>query len=358
MFCTPPSNPEDQLRRCLDELAGPDDGLLVAVSGGNDSIALLAAASGCGRPLVAAHVHHGQRAAADRDADAVTSICAELGVRCHVLQAPPAGARDRTETAARRRRLAALSGLALKLGLRWISTAHHLDDTLETALLNLRRGHRGARAMAGIPTVRPATTPASWDSPRYVRPFLFGAAPSGRPELQRWRIAKGLPCVHDETNDDESIPRNALRATLSANRAPLTRSRLIALRGLALAALQQQVGQAAAALSEHLRPEGLGARLGREAMAPTVAFGQKLEILRLLGGCLEQPRRLTLRGTVLESVDAGLRRGSGRLLLPATPEPLAVECRPDGLHLPDSALTPGDPAGRVASALWSTPLFL
>lgn len=352
------ASPAEQVQRCLESLAGPGDGVLVAVSGGSDSVALLAAAAASWPHVQAAHIHHGLRAGADDDVQAVTSLCSDLGVPLHTMVCPPAHGADRSETAARARRLEALADWATNQRLPWILTAHHLDDALETALLNLRRGHRGARALAGIPTLRPARNGGGPQGPRYLRPFLHGSAPLGRRDLWAWRCAQGLPAVHDETNDDLSIPRNGLRALLARDQLPLTGQRLAGLRRAALVVLQQQLGRAAESLTLHLAREGLGARLATAALEPASNHGRRVECLRLLGPCLAPAHRLDLRGTVLKRLAESMARGRGQLLLPAWPEPLLVECRPDGLHFPAVTVASGDPVARVLNGLWATPLFL
>ncbi|HEX5011585.1 MAG TPA: tRNA lysidine(34) synthetase TilS [Planctomycetota bacterium] len=323
--------------------------VLLAVSGGSDSVALLAAARAqLDGPFEVAHVHHGLRAAADRDAAFVQDLCARLGLACHVLHAPPTAADPaRHETAARRRRLAALALQARRLQAPFILLAHHLDDDLETLLLRLRRGHSGDRALAGMPVLRPLAPGVL-----LLRPFLALAAPPGRAELRAGREAAGLPHVEDESNADLRVPRNALRAWL-ASQPPSTRSELLALRAAARARLQRRVLAAAAQLELHLREEGLGARLALRALQappgePRAEF--VAEVLRLLGLALQRPRRLDPRAAVLRQLDERLRRG-GELLLPAEPAPLRVLLHGDVLRLPDDAPAAGEPAARAVGAL-------
>jgi tRNA(Ile)-lysidine synthase len=323
--------------------------VLLAVSGGSDSVALLAAARApLQGPLEVAHVHHGLRRAADRDAAFVQDLCARLGLPCHVLHAPPTAADPaRHETAARRRRLAALALEARRVQAPYILLAHHLDDDLETLLLRLRRGHAGDRALAGMPVLRPLAPGVL-----LLRPFLALAEPPGRAALRASREAAGLPHVEDESNADLRVPRNALRAWL-ASQPPSTRAALLALRSAARARLQRRVLAAAAQLELHLREEGLGARLAVRALqAPPGENGAEFtaEVLRLLGLALQRPRRLDPRAAVLRQLDERLLRG-GELLLPAEPVPLRVLVSGDVLRLPDDAPAPGEPASRAVAAL-------
>jgi tRNA(Ile)-lysidine synthase len=327
--------------------------VLLAVSGGSDSVALLAAArAGLDAPLAVAHVHHGLRAAADRDAAFVQDLCAGLALPCHVAHAPPGPADPaRSETAARRRRLAALADVARRAEARVVLLAQHLDDDLETLLLRLRRGHSGDRALAGMPVLRPLAPDVL-----LLRPFLLPAAPPGRAELAAAREAAGLPHVEDESNADLSVPRNAVRAWLAAQ-PPETRAALLTLRAGARARLRRRVLAAASNLEQHLHAEGLGARLDAAALQPPPGEPRDefaAEVLRLLGAGLQLARRLDPRATVLRQLDERLARG-GELLLPGDPAPLRVLLRGPTLHFPDDAPASGDAATRTLAALLACP---
>src|SRR4029079_480923 len=140
---------EPVLRRALRELClPPGSTLLVAVSGGADSTALLAGLRSIAREfdlrLHAAHLHHGVRGAtADADARTVSSLCADLGV-------PLTAARIRRERLGSRRlpseealrgfRRRFLLATARRTGAAAIATAHTADDQLETLLFHLARG--------------------------------------------------------------------------------------------------------------------------------------------------------------------------------------------------------------------------
>ena len=132
-------DPEQLFEACATTLLSGGEPLLLAVSGGSDSMALLAAAVRWDRARVAvAHVHHGQRPSADADARLVEEQCGSLGVPCEVVHAPPdpTAAATRSETAARARRMTALAMVAQRRGINWIAAAHHRDDAHETLLLH------------------------------------------------------------------------------------------------------------------------------------------------------------------------------------------------------------------------------
>ena len=351
--------PEACLRAAVALAVPPRAPLLLAVSGGSDSMALLAAAHRAlpGR-LAVAHVRHRLRADAERDAALVEDACRQLGLPCLAVEAGPSPADPaRTETAARRRRLAALRLAAHRAGARWILLAHHRDDDLETLLLRLQRGHAGDRALCGIPTVR-----ALGDDATLLRPFLLGPQPPGRAELARLRQEVGLPHAEDPTNTDQRIPRNRIRAAL-AHDEPVAPRRLLALRNAARARLARRLADVTAALAAGLATEGLGSRLdlspALRGMLLADSSGEDLvELLRLLGGCLRRPRRVDPRAAVLRQLAACLPRGAGTLSLPATPAPLELRVARDALRLPHEPLREDAGDARALSALLATPLYL
>jgi len=353
MIAAMPSSPEAVVRRCLDLVVPAGEPLLLALSGGSDSVALLGLLRGAGHPLVAAHVDHGLRPGSSADARAVAGLCRDLDVPCRVLHAPPTDD-GRSETAARRRRLAALTRAARDQGCAWVLCAHHLDDALETLLLQLSRGHQGLRALAGVPSCRLLDADV-----RLLRPLLCGPGVPGRRELAQWREAAGLPARDDPSNRDTRIPRNALRVTLSADRAPLDRAGLSATRRRAVAALQALVGDCAARLADGLVARGDGIQVLPRAF-PTAAAGQGAwaETLRLLGASLDRPRRVRVRAAVLARVQVALAAGRGRLELPCDDGLLDARAARDGLHLPGVTLASGDPTAAVLAGLARTSLHL
>src|SRR2546426_8348585 len=125
---------------------------LVAVSGGADSVALLdllhTLAPELGLSLVVAHVDHGIRSDSGAVARAVRELAEryELPFEVGELSLGP----DATETVARRARYAWLGEVQRRHGARYLVTAHHRDDQVETILLRLLKGSAPA-GLAGIP---------------------------------------------------------------------------------------------------------------------------------------------------------------------------------------------------------------
>lgn len=193
-----------------ESLLRPGDGVLVALSGGADSMALLHALLLLREPLglstvEAAHVNHGLRGEeAERDEAFVREACRRLNVPLSALRADvrtEAAARgEGLEEAGRRIRYAYFAELAAERGA-VVATAHTLSDSMETILLHLARGC-GLRGLRGIPASRPLA-----DGGRLIRPLLDCT----RAEVEAFCAERGIAYVTDSTNAEEMYARNRIR---------------------------------------------------------------------------------------------------------------------------------------------------
>lgn len=187
----------------------PTAGVLLALSGGADSRALLhllsAFADRDGFPLEIAHVNHGIRGAeAVRDADFCRTLASEYGLEYHQLNADiPSLAKQNKrslELEAREVRYAYFEKLMRERSLPILATAHHGDDNLETVLFRLCRG-TGLHGLVGIPPVR------EFANGVLVRPMLRFS----RREIMGFCNAEGLEFVTDSTNERADCSRNQIR---------------------------------------------------------------------------------------------------------------------------------------------------
>ncbi len=180
------------------------DTMLVAVSGGADSTALLLLArAALGDRCRAATVDHGIRPEAAAEADMVARLCAMLGVPHATLAAPmPRRVRRTANLSARARalRYRLLEEHARAIGARHIATAHHADDQLETLVMRLNRG----AGIAGLAGIRPR-------GGVIVRPLLGWR----RAELAALVARAGLVAVEDPSNVDDRYDRARLRKVLA-----------------------------------------------------------------------------------------------------------------------------------------------
>ncbi len=197
------------LRRETDYTGGP---IIVAASGGVDSTALLVAVLALREQTasfvtsvepVVAHVHHHLRRDAELDAEHVRQWSDRFGVQYERADIYPDHARSgNLAEAAREMRYNALVEVARRHEAKFILTAHHAEDQLETILMNLARG----AGMEGLSGMRPVRTLES--GVNLVRPLLSEEKESCRSLC----LAAGLTWREDESNHDRDRSRNRLRA--------------------------------------------------------------------------------------------------------------------------------------------------
>jgi tRNA(Ile)-lysidine synthase len=201
----------------------PRDGpLVVAFSGGPDSLALAAALTHVravtGLPLLLVHVDHRLRDTSGEDAAAAAELGRQLGIDAVARRVPvtPREAHPNlgVEEAARRERYRLLSEEARRVGAGYIATGHHREDQAETVLLHLLRGS-GLHGAAGMAEVAPVPVADSSDisheaeasSLRLWRPYLG----ESRSEILGYLNQRGLTPILDPSNTDVALRRNALR---------------------------------------------------------------------------------------------------------------------------------------------------
>ncbi len=191
------------------ELFGCGDTVVVAVSGGGDSVALLDILVRLGElrlRLVVAHLNHLLRGAeSDGDAAFVRELAARYGLPAEVRAVDVRElSRQRKlslEEAGRRARYAFFSEIAGKYRAKCTALAHHADDQAETVLMRLLRGSGGSGLCA--------MTPKSEDGSR-VRPLLQ----VGRQEIEAYLAGRGLSFRSDSSNRDLNFLRNRIRHEL------------------------------------------------------------------------------------------------------------------------------------------------
>ena len=195
------------VRAALTDLAGPadradraDGPVLVACSGGPDSVALAAAlafeAPRAGRAAGGVTVDHGLQPGSAERAAALADVLHGLGLDPVEVVRVEVGTAGGPEAAAREARYRALDETADRLGAAAVLLGHTLDDQAETVLLGLARGS-GARSLAGMPAQRG----------RYRRPLLG----LDRATVRAAARSSGLPVWDDPHNTDPSFARARVR---------------------------------------------------------------------------------------------------------------------------------------------------
>lgn len=180
-------------------LPNPTGRIGLAISGGPDSLALLLLAKASLPDIAAATVDHGLRPEAADEARFVAQICADLSVDHSILTLTnrPVG---NPSSWARQARYQALDDWGTAKNIRWLLTAHHADDQLETLLMRLNRGS-GVAGLAGIRAQNKAV----------ARPLLNWR----KAELEALVAQAGLHAVEDPSNRDARYDRARMRAALA-----------------------------------------------------------------------------------------------------------------------------------------------
>ncbi len=198
----------DELRVAAGLRAGC--GVVLAVSGGADSVAMLRAIcerntrDELGWRLHVAHLNHGLRGAeADADAAFVRTVSRHLGVACTVGRARLKLSKRGVEERARLARYRFLERVARRVGAATVVVAHQADDQAETVLHHVLRGS-GLRGVGGM---RPVRSLRRDGEIRLVRPMLR----MRRADVRAYLSARGQAFRDDRTNDDESLTRNRIR---------------------------------------------------------------------------------------------------------------------------------------------------
>ena len=198
----------------LDALVGSERRLAIAVSGGGDSMALLAVAAdwaaAAGATLTVFTVDHGLRPDSAAEAEMVARAAAARGASHETLRWNGAASAGNLQAAARSARYALMADRRRALGLGPLATAHTRDDVAETFLMRLARGSGvdGLAAMAETVVEDASASPPL----RIIRPCL-GA---DRVALRRICVDRGLAWADDPSNVDPRFDRARARAALTA----------------------------------------------------------------------------------------------------------------------------------------------
>ena len=194
---------QDKFRAYIREhgLCSYHDRILLAVSGGGDSMVMMSLFVRTGYNVGVAHCNFQLRGAeADEDDVMVQKEAARLGIPYYGTRfdtnAEAAATGESIEMAARRLRYAWFEQLCVEHGYDKVAIAHHADDSVETFFINLLRG-TGLRGLTGI----------SVTNGRLIRPLLF----SQRKEIIDFALSQKIPYREDSTNASTKYVRNKFR---------------------------------------------------------------------------------------------------------------------------------------------------
>lgn len=304
--------------------------VLVACSGGADSLALAAAlafeAPRAGRPAGGVTIDHGLQDRSGERASRLVRTMADLGLDPAGAVAVTVGTEGGPENAAREARYAALDKAAARLGAAAVLLGHTRDDQAETVLLGLARGS-GARSLAGMP---PAFTRPG--GAHYLRPLLD----LERATTRRACSALGLEPWDDPHNDDPAFTRVRVRnealpvleqtlgpgiADALARTARMLRDDADALDALAIRAYETlkarpphdavaHSGAAADGAMDHAASEGAARAAGIDAAAGGGLVDGAVGVGLAVEGLAELPRAVRTRVLRMAAVEAGSPPGT------------------------------------------------
>ncbi len=205
--------PQACVRQLLGNIPASSGPILVAVSGGSDSVGLLIAlheelSHHPRHTLIAVTVDHGLRQNSPHEASQVGALCANLGIAHHILEwrgeKPATGLQAR----ARSERYRLMGVLAKEINAVLIVTGHNANDQLETILMRSARSAAGSLGLAGM---APAVL---YDNCIWiVRPFLG----ISRQSIRDYLVGKNIGWVEDPTNEDAKYERARIRAQMPSS---------------------------------------------------------------------------------------------------------------------------------------------
>ena len=203
---------EEKVLKTIKEnnLIGNEDKIVIGVSGGPDSMALLNVlinlnnTNGLLFKIIVAHFNHGIRKEADEETEFVKNFCKSKNIPCYVkkenvvelAKAQKIG----TEEAGRKLRYEFFDDVLEKENAQKIATAHSANDNAETILMNIIRGS-GTSGLKGIEAKR---------SNKFIRPLIECT----RKEIEEYCKKEKLNPRYDKTNDENTYTRNKIRNIL------------------------------------------------------------------------------------------------------------------------------------------------
>lgn len=182
----------------------PEKPILLAFSGGPDSLALLHLLIEFGRnfplKLALAHVDHGWRKESAAEAEQIVKMAEQLQLPIHIKKLCPQEMKGNLESACREARFQFFASLCQDHGYQAVLLGHHADDVAETVLKRVLEG-------VTIPYLSALRPEAVLYGVKVWRPLL----PVSKAQIQSWLHEKGLKGFHDKTNDDTKFLRAKFR---------------------------------------------------------------------------------------------------------------------------------------------------
>lgn len=174
--------------------------LVVATSGGPDSMALLYLLKTNGYKVICAHVNHNLRKVSNQEYIFVENYCKENNIIFEGMKIESYTNNKFTEMEARKKRYDFFETILNKYNSKILCTAHHGDDLIETILMRIIRG-------SNINGYKGFTKLSKYKNFNIIRPLIFYT----KKDIEDYIVANNIPCVYDESNKSKKYTRNRIR---------------------------------------------------------------------------------------------------------------------------------------------------
>lgn len=174
--------------------------LVVAISGGPDSMALLHILKNKGYKIICAHVNHNLREVSKQEYIFVENYCKDNDIIFEGMEIKSYKNNKFTETEAREKRYNFFIEILNKYNTDILLTAHHGDDLIETILMRIIRG-------SNLNGFKGFTKISTYKNYKIIRPLIFYT----KKEIEEYIEKNNIPCVYDESNKSKKYTRNRIR---------------------------------------------------------------------------------------------------------------------------------------------------
>lgn len=177
--------------------------LVVATSGGPDSMALLHLLKTNGYKIICAHVNHNLRSISDEEYIFVEKYCKENNIIFEGMKIESYTNNKFTEDEARKKRYDFFGTILNKYNSNILCTAHHGDDLIETVLMRIIRG-------SNLNGYKGFTKISKYKNFNIIRPLIFYT----KKDIENYIKTNNIPCVYDESNKSKKYTRNRIRLNI------------------------------------------------------------------------------------------------------------------------------------------------
>lgn len=174
--------------------------LVVAISGGPDSMALLHILKNKGYKIICAHVNHNLREVSKQEYIFVENYCKDNDIIFEGMEIKSYKNNKFTETEAREKRYNFFIETLNKYNTDILLTAHHGDDLIETILMRIIRG-------SNLNGFKGFTKISTYKNYKIIRPLIFYT----KKDIEEYIEKNNIPCVYDESNKSKKYTRNRIR---------------------------------------------------------------------------------------------------------------------------------------------------